>query len=367
MRRMITLIAVVGFGIVFVQPASFSHEGHSHRPPQSDEKANVEQKETEEAALNPDEAPDIVFESYDHDFGTIYAGEKAEHLFKFENHGKSDLVIERVQTSCGCTAAATTKGTIPPGGSGEIKATFKAGQSPGQIRKIITVVSNDPTKKKINLGIQANVIKEIITKPQWINFGNVTKGEVCTRTVELRPGTDDFNLDIAGVESDSPHVTATYKKHENGRSYVVDISTRGDAEIGRIKGKIIITNNSTRQKKITIPFSGKITGDVLVSRPVLSYGKVPQGNEPVRKLIVTLKKKDIDIKDLEITPTFLSANIRPKTNPDLPYREVEVRLKNDAPLGEINGNIKIHTSSKLQPVIEIPVFGTVIKRVTKKS
>ncbi len=367
MRRLIVLIVVVGLGIVFLQPISFSDEGRDVTPKNTEKASTVPgQKNTGKAEPNQDDAPSIVFEKLNHEFKTVYSGEKAVHLFKFENRGTGDLVIKKVKTSCGCTAAASTKGNIPPGGFGEIKATFRAGQSGGKVKKTITVTTNDPVKPKVSLTITANVVREIITKPQWINFGNISKGETGTKTIELSPGTG-LNLDVTGVESNSPYVTASYKKHENGKNYIIEATTKSNAPIGRIKGRLTVTNNSTKQKKLFIAFSGKITGDVIVSRAVLSYGIIPQGRESMRKLIVTLRKKDIEIKDVEVTPAFLSINLRPKNNPNLPYREVEVRVKNDAPVGKIKGNIKIHTSSKLQPVIDIPVFGEIRKRKTKKS
>ncbi len=366
MRRLIALIVVVGVGIVFLSASggvSFSHEGHRDAP-RSAEKAKVEQKDAGEAKLNPDEAPSIVFENPNHDFGTVYSGEKSEHLFKFENRGKGNLIIKHVKTSCGCTAAASTKENIPPGGSSEIKAIFSAGQDPGKVKKEITVTTNDPVTPQLKLSLTGNVVKEVVTKPSWLNFGAITKGGADAKTIEVSPGTD-FNLEVTGVESDNPDVTVSCRK--DGENYIIDVAMKADAPIGKQRGKITIATNSTRQQKVIIPFSGDITGDVLVSQSVISYGVVTQGKESVRKLIVTLRKKDIDIKDVEITPAYFSANLQPKGNSDLPYREVEVKLNGDAPVGKIIGSIKIHTSSELQPVIEIPVFGEVREPTPRKS
>jgi len=45
------------------------------------------------------EVPDIEFQEMVHDFGKIDQGEKIEHVFKFKNVGKSELVIEKVKSS----------------------------------------------------------------------------------------------------------------------------------------------------------------------------------------------------------------------------------------------------------------------------
>ncbi len=63
--------------------------------------------------------PKLNFASTRYDYGTIReeAG-KQEAVFNFTNTGDSVLVITRVQSSCGCTAADYTKSPVPPGGKG---------------------------------------------------------------------------------------------------------------------------------------------------------------------------------------------------------------------------------------------------------
>ena len=48
-------------------------------------------------------APKIVFKEDVHDFGKVPRGPELQYNFKFTNKGNAPLVIERVQTSCGCT------------------------------------------------------------------------------------------------------------------------------------------------------------------------------------------------------------------------------------------------------------------------
>lgn len=50
-------------------------------------------------------APKIVFKEESHDFGKVPRGPELQYNFKFTNKGNSTLIIERVQTSCGCTGA----------------------------------------------------------------------------------------------------------------------------------------------------------------------------------------------------------------------------------------------------------------------
>ncbi len=94
-----------------------------------------------------DEKPDgplpvAVFESVDHDFGTINEGQKVIHVYKVKNTGDAPLIIQSAQPSCGCTAPDWTKDPIPVGGSGFVKAEFDSKGKPGINNKTITVTAN---------------------------------------------------------------------------------------------------------------------------------------------------------------------------------------------------------------------------------
>ena len=80
------------------------------------------------------------------DFGTIKEGETNEHVFKFKNTGKSDLIIRKINSTCGCTVANTKKKVIKPGTEGSIKVVFNSTGKGGDNNRIITVTTNIPGK-----------------------------------------------------------------------------------------------------------------------------------------------------------------------------------------------------------------------------
>src|SRR5271155_3449117 len=50
-----------------------------------------------------------------YDFGSVMSGPAISHTFKVKNTGGGDLLIDRVQTSCGCTAAEPSRKHLKPG------------------------------------------------------------------------------------------------------------------------------------------------------------------------------------------------------------------------------------------------------------
>jgi len=68
----------------------------------------------------------------------------------------------------------TTK-EIPPGGVGEIKATFKSKGYQGKVKKSVTVETNDPKKRTVRLTLKGSVVPDVKVEPRHLNFGKVCR------------------------------------------------------------------------------------------------------------------------------------------------------------------------------------------------
>lgn len=99
-------------------------------------------------------APKIEFENVNFNFDTIKLGDKVDHEYKFKNSGKSDLIIRKVNPSCGCTIVSMKNNIVKPGESGSIPITFNSAGKPGSQQKAITVITNDPTNAQVRLWIK---------------------------------------------------------------------------------------------------------------------------------------------------------------------------------------------------------------------
>ena len=86
--------------------------------------------------------PLAIYETTDHDFGTVNEGQKVTHIYKVKNTGEAPLIIQSAQPSCGCTVPDWSKDPIPVGGTGFVKAEFDSSGKPGINNKTITVTAN---------------------------------------------------------------------------------------------------------------------------------------------------------------------------------------------------------------------------------
>ena len=90
-------------------------------------------------------------------FGKVKQGEVLAHEFVFTNEGDAPLVIERVSTSCGCTAALASEDRIAPGKEGRIKASFDTRGYAGSVVKYVYVESNDASNARRELKVTAEI------------------------------------------------------------------------------------------------------------------------------------------------------------------------------------------------------------------
>ena len=104
----------------------------------------------------------ILFDEEYHDFGKVPQGPQLEYSFTFTNKGKSPLIIEKVQPSCGCTGATTGgKNEYAKGESGEVKITFNTQGRTGHQEKHVIVFTNDPDGAQKNLKFTCDIDPEM--------------------------------------------------------------------------------------------------------------------------------------------------------------------------------------------------------------
>jgi hypothetical protein len=81
------------------------------------------------------------FAEKEYNFGVLEYKKPVQHRVTVKNIGKSPLIINNVETSCGCTVPDWSKKPIKPGKEGEINITYDS-DFPGKFRKTITVFYN---------------------------------------------------------------------------------------------------------------------------------------------------------------------------------------------------------------------------------
>lgn len=137
------------------------------------------------AALAPADAPKLTFSQTGHNFGSVSQGQGVvTALLDFKNEGKSDLAIDKLSTSCGCTLAsivykgeegptftmpghgktnpANWRVVIAPGDTAKLKIYYDPNAHGKQTEAVLPVTrtasifSNDPVNFESKVKIELN-------------------------------------------------------------------------------------------------------------------------------------------------------------------------------------------------------------------
>jgi hypothetical protein len=91
------------------------------------------------------------------DFGRTLPHRTLRKEFTLRNAGERDLVIEKVTTSCGCTAAIAGETTLKPGRTTPLTVTLETRDGRGRIERKVLVRSNDPATPLLEVAVSATV------------------------------------------------------------------------------------------------------------------------------------------------------------------------------------------------------------------
>jgi uncharacterized cupredoxin-like copper-binding protein len=128
------------------------------------------------------------------DFGDIPAGKIVKSQFVITNNGGDLLKIERVVSSCGCTAVEPDKKELKPGESTTAAVEFNSTGRVGMQQKYVTIMSNDKEKPQLMIEVVGNVIPApkdpnvptMKFERNQFDFGKVKEGKMLVHTFKYK-------------------------------------------------------------------------------------------------------------------------------------------------------------------------------------
>lgn len=212
------------------------------------------------------EGPEMTFKEKTWNFGKVKEGQFKTHVFVFTNTGDAPLLIKRVRTMCGCTAALISDKNVEPGNKGELKVTLDTQRYEGNIAKYVYVESNDKSQPVMQIQISATVLvpprPQIDLERYSVDSGLILEGEpIPAKAVIKNRGERELRISFA-------HKDATYR--QGGKPIVneVRIAAGKEAEIeiaipprskkGLIREYILIKSNDPRKPNLSLYINGYI-------------------------------------------------------------------------------------------------------------
>jgi hypothetical protein len=198
----------------------------------------------------------IQFTDAKHDFGNIKeAAGPASHVFTFKNVGNAPLVIQKVETSCGCTSPEYSNEPVLPGKSGIVKATFDPTGRPYTFDKNLTVISNAENNRVV-LNIKGNVEAKVLTVEEQYPFA-IGQLRMKNSILELYR-ISSKSLRTENLEVINTGTTPAIVSFENVPSHITVKAEPVSIPAGA-KGLIMCTYNADKKKDF-----GLVTDDITV-------------------------------------------------------------------------------------------------------
>jgi hypothetical protein len=221
MRRylLVSMALVVSGVLVWHGGCSKEQKGAAGVKPDKAAVAAAPAAKAEKAAKSNEPQPKIVFEKTLYDFGPIAPGGKHTCEFKFKNTGKGVLRVGKINSSCGCTVPKLAKEEYAPGESGAIKVEYSASKSPGEIKKTLSVSTNDKENENITLTVTALIAIKVECKPESMNLSLKEANGGCPK-ITLR-SLDSKPFTINGFKSTADCVSLDYDPKVQNTEFII--------------------------------------------------------------------------------------------------------------------------------------------------
>lgn len=198
-------------------PASAEPVKVTRVTPIAGEKGNDDVSDAvEQARPRTMNAPRIVMESTEHDFGEIGPGTSHTAEFRFTNEGTAPLKITQVKSCCGVVTKGVKAGQeYASGETGVLELDYRATMQAGSLQRSLFIRSNDPVRSVVTLAIKARIALRVQCEPAslklFLEQDNAGAGNITLKSLDGRPfAIEAFRATDKTIKVDfDPRVEAT--------------------------------------------------------------------------------------------------------------------------------------------------------------
>ncbi len=330
----------------------------------------------------------LVFSQTTHEFGTVWEGDKARHIFHFVNEGPGDLVIHQVKPSCGCTAEKTMildgdeekpyelGKALAPGAKGYIEAILNTAGVQGHKASAVNVHSSDAQNPNQRLSLAAEVEKLLQLEPQAVSFGGFVGKEGAERSVTLKALKHD-SLSVVGWD-ELPEFIELQAQPIEGKPNEVTVIVRmkpGMPE-GIVSQRLMVKvqlPGMDPPRDLVLPISGSVLPTLVIEPKTASFAMVELGSAKTVKVQISNRDEDKTVllksfrlesqqKDIE---TLVSGEM--KTEVEGKEYAVELTVHENAPRGVFRGNLILQLEEDGVPIEKMVPFTGVVRLPAAKK
>ncbi len=232
-----------------------------------------------------------MFETLEHDFGTVARGATASFDFVLQNKFEEDVHIASIRTSCKCTTPEILKADLKTWEKGVIRAVFNTRTFVGARNATITVVIDRPFYAEVQLLVRGYVRRDIIFEPGAVAFGSLQSGQEIERVLRVKyAGRSDWRItDVKGPKY--YEIRLAENERGGGRvGYDMQIRLKPDAPAGDFTDQLIVETNDQNLQRVPLVVTGRVIDHLTVSPASLSLGVLHPGEKVTKQVVVRAKQ-----------------------------------------------------------------------------
>lgn len=323
------------------------------------------------AAPASDASPKVTVDSEEHDFGAVENDSVVSHSFRFTNSGAAPLTLKAGGTTCQkCTIAQISKETLQPGESVDVTVQYTAGPSTPKFRQSATILTNDPDRPRVELGVTGSITAILDVDPTQLVFSKLSVHDTRTLDIKLVNHLTD-TLTITGhewsdkateefVELQIKPLDEEALKKGNGKSgQLVSVTIKPGLPLGTFRQKLTLNTDLPGNRSVEVEVQATIASDISLvgggwdsEDGVLKLGPVVSKEGAKRTLLVLVRgphRNDVQIRIGEVWPDFMKVSVGEKSSIN-DGAIVQFPLTIEIPPGSPSAN---HLGSKLGKLARI--------------
>ena len=242
-----------------------------------------------------------MFQTLEHDFGTVARGADTVYRFEITNLYKQPMTILGVSSSCGCTTPTIENATFGTYEKAYLVAKFNTHTHTGRKGATLSIRFGAPYRAEVQVRVHGNIRTDVVFQPGAVHFGSVDQGTSREQRITVTYA-GRRNWQILDVTNDNSHFEVELEETSRfgGRvSYGLLVRLKDSLPAGYVKDQLtVITNDgSADAQRIPLFVEGRVVPEISVTPESLVFGDVESGKAITKKLIVRGKKpfKILDI------------------------------------------------------------------------
>jgi hypothetical protein len=208
------------------------------------------------------------------DFGEVKQNQMLEASFTVTNKSGRDLVLDRIETSCGCMTLSRAVGDtsepleeriiVPPRSSVRLQTGMTASTTKGRTTGSVTMRTNALEFPELEFQMTALVLGGLSAIPTAVHVGRIVEGEEKSAVIRVVDGNQKRPFVLGRVESSSPAIEVTasppteVEQTEIGLPVcALNVTLRG-RESGLLSAEIRIFGQDQVRPELVIPVNAEV-------------------------------------------------------------------------------------------------------------